>query len=150
MYCSIREIPKAYAVGTADFNHFNWDSAFWVFNFVSNYAYSRYSDMIQDIQKVQCQLEGNLMSNQPEIEKAAFELYKKSPQLSRDYLNKYSIKIAESTVKSWKKLGEFLIFKYLDGNVKNELNKVKHPGYPEDWYRRIVDESGDFFKLLSL
>ncbi len=150
MYCSIREIPKAYAVGTADFNHFNWDSAFWVFNFVSNYAYSRYSDMIQDIQRVQRQLEGNFMSNQPEIEKAALELYKKSSQLSREYLNKYSIKIAESTVKSWKKLGEFLIFKYLDGNVKNELNKVKHPGYPEDWYRRIVDESGDFFKYKKL
>ncbi len=150
MYCSIREIPKAYAVGTADFNHFNWDSAFWVFNFVSNYAYSRYSDMIQDIQKVQRQLEGNFMSNQPEIEKAALELYKKSSQLSREYLNKYSINIAESTVKSWKKLGEFLIFKYLDGNVKNELNKVKHPGYPEDWYRRIVDESGDFFKYKKL
>jgi len=150
MYCSIREIPKAYAVGTADFNHFNWDSAFWVFNFVSNYAYSRYSDMIQDIQKVQRQLEGNFISNQPEIEKAALELYKKSSQLSREYLNKYSIKIAESTVKSWKKLGEFLIFKYLDGNVKNELNKVKHPGYPEDWYRRIVDESGDFFKYKKL
>lgn len=150
MYCSIREIPRAYAVGTADFNHFSWDAAFWVFNFVSNYAYLRYSDMIQDIQKVQRQLEGNFMSNQPEIEKAALELYKKSSQLSREYLNKYSIKIAESTVKSWKKLGEFLIFKYLDGNVKNELNKVKHPGYPEDWYRRIVDESGDFFKYKKL
>jgi dipeptidase len=150
MYCSIREIPKAYAVGTADFNHFSWDAAFWVFNFVSNYAYLRYSDMIQDIQKVQRQLEGNFMSNQPEIEKAALELYKKSSQLAREYLNKYSIKMAELTVKSWKKLGEYLIFKYMDGNVKDEVNKVTHPGYPENWYRRIVDESGDFFKYKKL
>ncbi|MCK4942544.1 MAG: hypothetical protein KAS65_03155 [Candidatus Aminicenantes bacterium] len=47
-------------------------------------------------------------------------------------------------------MGEFLIFKYLDGNVKDEVNKVKHPGYPEDWYRRIVEESGDFFKYKKL
>jgi dipeptidase len=146
MYCSMRVIPRAYAVGTADFNHFSWDAAFWVFNFVSNYTYSRYSDMIQDVQKVQRQLEGGFMANQPEIEKTALELYKKSPQSAREYLNEYSIKMAENTVKSWKKLGEFLIFKYLDGNMKNELNEVKHPGYPEDWYRRIVEDSGDFFK----
>lgn len=150
MYCSMRIIPKAYAVGTADFNHFSWDAAFWVFNFVSNYAYSRYSDMIQDIQKVQRQLEGGFMANQPEIEKAALELYKKSSQTAREYLTEYSIRMAEQTVKSWKKLGEFLVFKYLDGNVKDELNKVKHPGYPEDWYRRIVEESGDFFKYKKM
>jgi dipeptidase len=145
MYCSMREIPKAYAVGTADFNHFNWESAFWVFNFVSNYAYQRYCDMIQDIQKVQQQLEGFFISNQPEIEKAAMESYTEAPQLAREYLTEYSVKMAEKTVRSWKKLGEFLIFKYLDGNVKDELNKVTHPGYPEDWYKRIVEESGDFF-----
>ena len=146
MYCSMRVIPRAYAVGTADFNHFSWDAAFWVFNFVSNYTYSRYSDMIQDVQKVQRQLEGGFMANQPEIEKTALEYYKTSPQMAREYLNEYSIGMAEKTIKSWKKLGEFLIFKYLDGNVKDELNKVKHPGYPEDWYKRIVEESGDFFK----
>lgn len=150
MYCSMRIIPDAYAVGTADFNHFSWDAAFWVFNFVSNYAYSRYSDMIRDIQKVQRQLEGGFMANQAEIEKSALELYKKSPLMAREYLNEYSIKLAEQTVKSWKKLGEFLIFKYLDGNMKNELNEVKHPGYPQDWYRRIVEDSGDFFKYKKL
>lgn len=143
MYGSMREIPKAYAVGTADFNHFSWDSAFWVFNFVANYAYSRYCDMIQDIQKVQRVLEGNFIALQPDIEATAMELYKKSPSQAREYLNNYSIKLAEQTVKSWKKLGEFLLFKYLDGNVKDELNAVTHPGYPEDWYRRIVQDSGD-------
>jgi dipeptidase len=150
MYGSMREIPKAYAVGTADFNHFSWDSAFWVFNFVANYAYSRYCDMIQDIQKVQRVLEGNFIALQPDIETTALELYKKSPNQAREYLNNYSIKLAEQTVKSWKKLGEFLIFKYLDGNVKNELNEVKHPGYPADWYKRIVEDSGDFFKYRKL
>lgn len=143
MYGSMREIPKAYAVGTADFSRFSWDSAFWVFNFVANYAYSRYCDMIQDIQKVQRELEGNFIAVQPDIETTALKLFEKSPNQAREYLNAYSVRVAEQTVKSWKKLGEFLIFKYLDGNVKDELNRVTHPGYPEDWYRRIVQDSGD-------
>ncbi len=150
MYCSISEVPKSYAVGTGSFHDFTWESAFWVFNFVSNYTYSRYSDMIVDVQKVQRELEGRFFADQPGIEKAALELFNKSPRLAVDYLTEYSVKTGNKTVKRWKKLGEFLIYKYLDGNVKNELGKVTHPGYPESWYRTIVNETGDHFKMKKL
>jgi dipeptidase len=147
MYCNINRVPKSYAVGTGSFTQFTWDSAFWVFNFVSNYAYSRYSDMIKDIQVVQRQLEGKFLALQPEVDKAALELYKKAPQLARDYLTEYSVKQGDETVKRWKKLGEFLLFKYLDGNVKDELGKVKHPGYPKSWYEHVAKETGDHYKI---
>lgn len=150
MYCGIREVPKNYAVGTGSFYDFTWESAFWVFNFVANYAYSRYSDMIQDIQKVQRELEGKFLAEQPGIEEAALELYKKAPGLAKDYLTDYSVKQGEMTVKRWRELGEFLIVKYLDGNVKDELGKVTHPGYPESWYRLIVENTGDHFKMKKL
>ncbi len=145
MYCGIRRVPKAYAEGTGDFDHFSWDSAFWVFNFVSNYAYSRYKDMIVDIKKVQRELEGRFLAMQPEVERAALALYKTSPELARDYLTDYSVRQGAEVVDRWRKLGEFLIWKYLDGNVKDELGHVTHPGYPEHWYRKIVEESGDKF-----
>lgn len=150
MYCGIREVPKNYAVGTGSFYDFTWESAFWVFNFVANYAYSRYSDMIQDIQKVQRELEGKFLAEQPGIEEAALELYKKAPGLAKDYLTDYSVKQGEMTVQRWRELGEFLIVKYLDGNVKDELGKVTHPGYPESWYRLIVENTGDHFKMKKL
>lgn len=147
MYCGIQDVPKSYAVGTADFHHFSWESAFWVFNFVSNYTYSRYSDMIQDVQKVQRELEGRFLADQTKVEQAALKLYQQAPQLAVDYLTDYSVNIGQTTVQRWKKLGEFLIYKYLDGNVKNELGKVTHPGYPKSWYRRIVNENGEKFKM---
>jgi len=150
IYCGVKTVPQSYAVGTGDFQHFTWDSAFWVFNFVSNYCYLRYSDMIQDVQKVQRELEGKFMADQPGIDEAALTLYKQSPQLAIDYLTEYSVNLGNSTVERWKKLGEFLIYKYLDGNVKNELGKVQHPGYPQSWYRKIVDETGDHFKMKKL
>ncbi len=150
MYCAIKEVPHSFAVGTGSFHEFTWESAFWVFNFVSNYAYSRYSDMIKDIQKVQRQLEGKFLAEQPAVEKAALELYKTAPRLAIDYLTKYSVQTGEKTTKRWKKLGEFLIYKYLDGNVKDEKGNVTHPGYPEWWYREIIRENGDHFKMRKL
>ncbi|MEJ2633819.1 MAG: C69 family dipeptidase [Calditrichia bacterium] len=150
MYCGIQRVPKSYAVGTGSFDEFSWDSAFWVFNFVSNYAYSRYSDMIKDIQKVQAELEAKFLAEQPEIDKAAQALYSSAPQLARDYLTKYSTALGDSVTRRWKKLGEFLIYKYLDGNVKDEFGRVTHPGYPDSWYRTIVKDTGDHFKMKKL
>lgn len=150
MYCAITEVPLAFAVGNGSFNEFTWDSAFWVFNFVSNYCYLRYSDMIQDVRLVQRNLEERFFANQPQIEKAALTLYQQSPQLAVDYLTEYSVREGNATVKRWQKVGEQLIFKYLDGNMKDELNNVTHPGYPELWYRKIVESTGDHFKMRQL
>jgi len=150
MYCGISEVPRSYAVGTADFYNFSWESAFWVFNFVANYCYQRYNEMIVDVQKVQRQLEGQFAAAQPKIEAAALKLYEQSPQLAIDYLTEYSVKSGNTTVKRWKKLGEDLIVKYMDGNLKNEHGEVEHPGYPEFWYRKIIDETGDHFKMKTV
>lgn len=147
MYCGIKKIPKNFAVGTGSFNEFTWESAFWVFNFVSNYTYTRFSDMIVDVQKLQNELEGRFFANQSEVENNALVLYKQSPEQARQYLTQYSCEQAEYVFNRWKKLGEYLIFKYLDGNVKDEFNKPKHPGYPDSWKKMVVDATGDFLKM---
>lgn len=147
MYCAISEPPKHYAQGNGSMDEFSWDSAFWVFNFVTNYAYSRYSDMIQDIQKVQRELEGHFEADQESIEKTAQRLYQQSPGEAITYLTEYSAKCSEQTVARWRKLGEHLIWKYLDGNVRDETGKVTHPKYPDAWYQRIVQDHGDTIKL---
>ena len=150
MYCGIQEVPKSYAVGTADFHHLSWESAFWVFNFVANYCYLRYSDMIVDVQKVQRELEGGFLAEQAFVEQLALKYYNEAPRLAVDYLTRYSVDLGNSTVQRWKTLGEALLVKYMDGNVKDELGKVTHPPYPQSWYRRIVDDTGDHFRMIEL
>ena len=150
MYCGIQEVPKSYAVGTADFHHFSWESAFWVFNFVANYCYLRYSDMIVDVQKVQRELEGGFLAEQAFVEQLALKYYNEAPRLAVDYLTRYSVDLGNSTVQRWKTLGEALLVKYMDGNVKDELGKVTHPPHPQSWYRRIVDDTGDHFRMIEL
>ena len=79
-----------------------------------------------------------------------FELYKQSPRLAVDYLTKYSVTAGNATVKRWRKLGEHLIVRFLDGNMKDERGEVTHPAYPESWYRRVVDEDGEHFEMKKL
>lgn len=146
-YAGTKEVHPAFKVGTCDFSKFCWDSAFWVFNFVSNWAYSRYEDMIKDIKIVQQSFEGKFLANQGSIEEAAIKLYKDSPELAKDYLTNYSFKNCEEVFVRWKNLGEFLIWKYLDGNVRDTQGKVTHPPYPEDWYKRIIKETGDKYLI---
>ena len=150
MYAGIRKAPRAFAVGTGTFKRFSWSSAFWVFNWVANQAYSRYSDKIKDIQKEQRALEGHFFAVQPEVERAAMNLHKSAPELARDYLTRYSARQTERTMKRWKKLGQHLLVKYLDGNVRNEKGKVTHPGYPGHWYKRVVKERGEHYRMRKL
>jgi dipeptidase len=145
--CGVKEAPKAFAVGTGNFSEFNWDSAFWTFNFVSNYTYTRWSDMIVDVQKVQREYEGGYLADQATVDRTALELYKQNPALAKDYLTQYAAKNTEQLMTRWKKLGEFLIWKYLDGNVRNEKGEVTHPKAPEDWLRCIVKDHGDVIKV---
>ena len=140
MYCGITQVPRSMAVGTGSWMDFTWDSAFYVFNFVSNWAYSRWSDMIRDVQLVQRELEGGFLARQPQGEQEALALWEQSPQRARDYLTRYSVEQGDLVTARWKRLGDFLLWKYMDGNVKDEYGVAQHPRYPDDWYRRIVAE----------
>ncbi len=106
--------------------------------------------MIKDIQAVQQELEYQFIGEVPQVDKKAALLYKNDPEKARYYITKYSVKKGEETFNRWKKLGEFLIWKHLDGNMKDENGHVTHPGYPEEWYRRIVKEDGELYKMKTL
>ena len=150
VYCGVTDVPKSYAVGTGSFHEFTWESAWWVFNYVANFAYLRYSDMIKDIRVVQRDLEHKFLAELEEIDSAALALHKESPRLAKDYLTSYTRNTGEEVVTRWRKLGEFLLYKYLDGNVKTELGEVTHPGYPKSWYEKVAAATGDRLRLGEL
>jgi len=149
-YCGIQDIPKAWGEESGSFDEFSWDSAFWIFNWVANTAYGRYSDMIVDIQSVQRELEGKFMAEQEGVELNAVKLYEQSPIQARKYLAGYSATQASLVLARWKKLGESLLWKYLDGNLHIEKGRTvrrEHPRYSDEWYRRIVQEKGELIKI---
>ena len=163
MYCGINRIPEPFAEGNGDMLTYSATSAFWAFNFVSNFCYLRYDLMTKDVKKVQYELETKFISNTGAIDRAAGELYEKDPELAREFITDYSISTAEQTFRRWKELGQFLLVKYIDGNVKKEINgefqyngmggnvpaSPNQPGYPEWWYEKIVEKDGEKLKVIG-
>ena len=156
MYCGITSVPETFAVGNGDMMTFSDNAAFWVFNQVTNFAYSRTNLLIGDLQKKQKELEDGYMTETESVDKTASDLFKSDPAKAVKFLTEYSVKSGNATVEQWKELYKFLFTKYVDGNVKekqpipkgyNRVNpKLKQPGYSEDWYRAIVKSTGDKFR----
>jgi dipeptidase len=160
IYCGIHEIPECFKVGNGDLLTFSETSAFWAFNQVANFAYLRYNDMIKDIQKVQNELEEKFFLFTSVIDKAAMDLQKSAgDEVARKFLTEYSVREANSMTLRWKALYRYLLVKYMDGNVKKEENgqfkrnenglpvMPDFPGYPEWWYRAIVNSTGNQLKV---
>lgn len=145
LYCCIREVPESFARGSL--RSFSWDSAWWVFNFVANFANLKYSYMIEDIQTVQQRIETDLIALQPVVEKTALDLHQTDPELMTTYLTSYSVNHAEDVVKKWRALAEHLITKYNDGYVQEKPGDPKEKGYPEKWLRDVLKCRPDAFEL---
>jgi dipeptidase len=162
MYMGMNDIPENFAQGNGHMLEFSWNSAFWVFNWVANQAYYRYSYMIEDIRKVQTELEDRYEAYTPAIDQAALTLYEENPEMAKAFLTDYVHNQSRIAVERWKKLGEFLMVKYLDGNLHEEKDGIflrnehgnpkpaQFPGYNESYYKRIVDETGDKLKMIEI
>ncbi|MFA8343116.1 MAG: C69 family dipeptidase [Rhodothermaceae bacterium] len=150
IYTCSKEVPHNYKQGLGSSAEFTWESAFWVFNFVSNYSYPIYSRVIDDVRAEQNRLEGLFVSRQKEIDQTAMALYKQAPGRAVDYLTDYSISMATKTYQNWKKLGENLILKYTDTIIKDEFLKVQRVGYSEEARKAIVEKEGDKIKMREL
>ena len=162
MYCGITEIPECFKVGNGDMLTYSETSAFWVFNLVSNFAYLRYDAMIPDVLKVQKSMEDKFVAYTPSVDMAAQSLWnsgKKAETLQ--FLTDYSVNQANGMTKEWKKLSQYLIVKFIDGNIKKEKDGAfertetgmppspDQPGYPEWWKKVIVDGTGDHLKMIG-
>ncbi|MEI8047510.1 MAG: C69 family dipeptidase [Bacteroidota bacterium] len=159
MYTCMTKVPETYAVGNGSMMEYSDNAAFWVFNQVSNFAYTRYSDMIVDIQKKQSELENNYIAMVPAIDKVALEMYRTNPAKAVQFLTDFSVTQGNNTVNEWKKLYGFLFTKYMDGNIKESkpipagykyvAPSLKQPGYGDTFYRKLVKETGNKFKVIE-
>ena len=162
VYCCATEVPPCYTKEVADGVTFSWNSAFWVCNWVLNMIYPRYGLMIDDLREVQKQAEDGFFAVQTEVEAKAMEMYKESPAKAKEYLTGYTVQTAQNMLDGWKKLGEYLIVKYNDLVVKRTKDgkfertstglcaPVIRPGYPEEYNRKVIQETGNRYKVIDL
>lgn len=157
-YCGINGVPKTWSEGYGDILTYKSDAAFWVFNRVAHFAYLFYNRVMPDLLKVQTELENKFAQNIPAVDAAALQLWEKDPTLAREFITDYSCNTGDYIVKRWSELGDFLLVKFLDGNVKQEKEgeflrnpwgypqPPSFPGYPESWKNELIENTGN--KLL--
>ena len=95
------------------------------------------------------------------IDAAAMELYKQSPEKAREFLTDYSVRTAQDLFDKWVALDQYLLVKFMDGNVKkqdangcfidngNGMNipaSPSQPGYSDIWKRAVKESAGERLK----
>ena len=117
MYSTITEVPVCFKEGNGDMYNYSPTSAWWTYNIVANWAYTKYSAMMPDIKKVQAAWEDKFNA---QVEAVDAQVADMDPAKATEFLTKYSCAQAQESTAAWKDLGIYLFVKYLDGQERKE------------------------------
>ena len=117
MYSTITEVPECFKEGNGDMYNYSPTSAWWTYNIVANWAYTKYSAMMPDIKKVQAVWEDKFNS---QVEVVDAQVANMDAAQAAEFLTKYSCAQAQESTAAWKELGIYLFVKYLDGQERKE------------------------------
>ena len=123
-------------------------------------VYPQFSYAMEDVRLRQQALEDKFDAELDSIDRQAIYLYGKDKALAVKFITDFSINQAEEATAKWKKIGEYLMVKRLDGVLKMEENgkfvqnekgipqHVVRPGYPTDYARdEFVTPNPDRFRV---
>jgi dipeptidase len=159
IYCGATRVPEIFAVGNGDLLTYSDRSAFWLFNRVTNFVYSRYDRMSKDVLHAQKNFESESEQLINDIDKNASALYTQNAEEAINVITEFSLKRAREMFATWKKLDAYLLVKYIDGNVKKEKDgkfertednyplSPEQPELPEFWIKKIVEDNGEILQM---
>lgn len=149
MYGAMTKVPDCLVLdGDSKIMNFSENAAFWVFNLVANMAYDRWDwihpEIVDKASKLQNEFDKAVSDKDKELE----QLVKTNETAAAiTKATDYSLSAADETFKEWKQFWLYLVAKYLDGLVKyptgGPVPNFTWPGYGQEWYERIVKETGD-------
>lgn len=156
VFNSTPQPPSQLAHGNGDMYTISWDAMFWTNNYVANQAYNRYSQMIPDIRRVQSALETEAAGL---VDRASADIAAMNLTDATEYLHRLTDGFTADATARYKQLGDYLLVKYLDGNIKKEADgkfartpegmpvQPEFGGYNERYFRSIVNDAGDRLRL---
>ncbi len=162
IYTSTLKVPECFAEGNGHMTKYSSTSAFWIFNRVTNFAYLLYDRVAPEIRVAIEEHETAAMDRTPSVDAVAMNLYKESPQKAREFLSDYTVTTAQSMFMKWKNLDEYLLVKYIDGNVKKQDKNgcfldngsgrnipasPSQPGYSDMWKKAVKEQAGERLKV---
>ena len=119
MYSCIDRIPECFAEGNGDSYTYSPTSAWWTFNIVANWAYTKYSRMYPHIREAQQIWDDKFNTQTAGLDAKIADM---KDEDARAFLTNYSCSQAENLVADWQRLGIYLMTKFLDGQERKEEN----------------------------
>ena len=148
------EVPFAFAVGNGSMMEFTNKAAFWVFNQVTNFAYTRYNLIHPEIRAKQVALEKQYVNFVQMIDAGAKEMLAQDKESAIKFITDFSCRTGNHLVDTWRDFYGYLFCKFMDGNVKiaipGEKNpKVEQPTLPEWYLRMIIEQTGKKLEVVE-
>lgn len=175
IYTNTQEIPECFREGNGDILHYSPTSAFWMCNRVANACYKAYNIMAPTVRSAIDEWENAQIANLARTDEEALKIFYSEIKVKKMYVRKgeYTRKVADRTPKTkkflteyslntaqdifnqWVKMEEFLLVKFLDGNVKAQNPdgswvtnghsdkipaNIGWPGYTDVWKRAAASE----------
>ena len=157
MYTCMTEIPLCFREGNGGIMEYSETAAFWIFNQVTNWAYTKYEYIHPEIAERQAAYEMAWVKNIAEVDEKAAAIYQEDPKRAVEYLTTFSSMEAENLTADWREFYKYLFVKYMDFNIKTEqptpksykyyAPKVEQPKFSEEFYRAIIEQTGDKLKV---
>jgi len=157
VYTSSTAISNHYALGNGSMLEYSPSSMFWLTNRIAQFAYLRYDQIGAEVRSEIDKHENAKIAETKAIDKTAIIMAQDSPQFISDFLTNYSVNTANALFEKWKKLDEYLLVKYIDGNTKKQnpdgtfMNNghcttippaPDFPGYNYLWKKAVKENAG--------
>ena len=177
IYVSTYDVPESFRVGNGDLLTYSPTSAFWMTNRVANTCYRAYNIMFPTIDAEIDAWENSMIEAVAKADQEALAIYKEAagkPKKNlrrndkarkvaeqygavRQYLTDFSLSNAQKIFDKWVALEQFLIVKFLDGNIKAQNEdgsfvtndhtncipaKLRYAGYTDKWKEAVAKDHG--------
>lgn len=175
IYTNTQEIPECFREGNGDILHYSPTSAFWMCNRVANACYKAYNIMAPTVRSAIDEWENAQIANLARTDEEALKIFYSEIKVKKMYVRKnertrkvadpapktkafiteFSVNTAQEMFDKWVGMEEFLLVKFLDGNVKAQNPdgswvtnghsdkipaNIGWPGYTDVWKRAAASE----------
>jgi dipeptidase len=156
IYVCTKQIPQYYAVGNGDMMTWSETSAFWLFNRTTHLAYLFYDRVAPELRAYIDQFENDSQALVGEMDAKALKMLEAGNRAQAiNALTAFSNSRAQKLFNDWKDLGNRMLIKYMDGNIKQVDENGQfldngngrgipasplHPKFRERWLRSVAND----------
>lgn len=149
IYCCTTRVPECLSEQTGSMTEYSPASMFWRFNRVAHFSYLFYDAVAPEVRSFADDWENTLIEKSEGIESKACGMGKSA---AVKFLTGYSVSTAARLFDLWCWLDEYLLVKYMDGNIKRQGEdgfldngygrgvpaQPMFPGYDDKWKRAVA------------